>query len=184
MQGELLRGGSAGRRNRWIGPASTAPSLEDGTGRGPTLVPALEQDPAGAERIVGVPQHLDDSAKRPTPLSELRHLGRLRRTLPPHLTHLSFRRNAKPDRSRPGPARTSPSRRAAPAPPSDFALFRPVDRGRAHRVLLPIVGRRDTPSWRMSAPARPRQTHPARPDRAKPSQDGRADPGPAALSEG
>lgn len=69
-----LRGGSAGRPNRWIGPALTAPSLEDGTGRGPALVPALEQDPTGAERIVRVTHHLDDAAKRPTPLSELRHL--------------------------------------------------------------------------------------------------------------
>lgn len=101
-----LRGGSAGRPNRWIGPALTAPSLEDGTGRGPALVPALEQNPAGAEGIVGVPQNLDDAAKRPTPLSELRHLRGLRRTLPLHLAHLSFQRNAEPaDSARPGPTR-------------------------------------------------------------------------------
>ena len=38
-------------------------------------MPALEPDATGAERIVGVPQHLDDSAKRPTPLSQTRQLG-------------------------------------------------------------------------------------------------------------
>lgn len=71
-------------------------------------MPALEQNPAGAEGIVGVPQNLDDAAKRPTPLSELRHLGGLRRTLPLHLDHLSFQRNAEPS----GPARPNPGMRS------------------------------------------------------------------------
>lgn len=90
-------------------------------------MPALEQDPAGAEGIVGVAQHVDDPAKRPTPPSELRHLGGLRRALPLHLTHLSFQRNADrpspapiwPDRIEPTPARTAGPIQARPHPVKD-----------------------------------------------------------------
>lgn len=117
---ELLRSSSAGRRNRLIEPEPTAPSLEDGTVRSPTLVPALEQDPAGAKRIVGVAQQVDDPAKRPTPPSELRHLGGLRRAIP--FISLTSRSSGTPtDRARPDPARpdrANPSKdgRADPGP--------------------------------------------------------------------
>ena len=147
----LLRGGSAGRRKRWIGPettTATAPSLEDGTGRSPPLVPAVQQDPASAEGIVRVTQDLDDSAKRPTPLSKLRHLGGLRRTLPLHLVHLSFQRNG----CRSG---TRPSR------PSSYSRTVGHPEMRLHRASSSLPG-----------PVKP---NPARQGRAKPSQDGRTE---------
>lgn len=62
-------------RSRSCGLATTATSLVDGTARHRGLVPALEPDATGAERIVGVRQHLDDPAKPPTPLSQARQLG-------------------------------------------------------------------------------------------------------------